>query len=380
MELKDIRNNIDTIDNQLKELFVKRMELSKQVANYKKENNMPVLNASREREIISNMTKGMADNMASYTKILYSTIFDLSRSYQSNMIYTESNLKENILKALENTNKIFPGNATVACQGIEGAYGQIAADKLFTKASIMYFNNFEGVMSAVEKGLCTYGVLPIENSIHGSVGKVYDLMREHKFYIVKSIKLRINHCLLAKQGVNVSDIKEIYSHEQALGQCSEFLKINPNIKITIVENTAVAANMVAQSERNDVAAISSNQCARLYGLCVLKDMLQNSDNNYTRFICISKNLEIYPGADKISVMFTLAHNPGSLYSLISKFSAVGFNLTKLESRPIAGKDFEFMFYIDFEASIYSDETISLLCEFENSPEQFVFLGSYSEKI
>ena len=378
MDLQEIRKEIDVIDRGLLELFLKRMDKTRLVAQYKKENNLPILNASREREIVYNMTKDLPDDMAAYTKILYTTLFDLSRSNQSSLLYTNSLLKENIENALENTPKLFPQNCTVACQGIEGAYSQLAADKLFNRANIMYFNNFAGVMTAVEKGLCKYGILPIENSVHGSVGEVYDLMKEHKFYIVKSIKFRINHCLLSKQGVSVSDIKEIYSHEQALGQCSDFLKNHPGVKVTIVENTAVAAKMVSTSDRNNVAAISSNDCANLYGLCVVDDMIQNSDNNYTRFICISKNLEIYPGANKISIMFALPHKPGALYSLISKFSAVGFNLTKLESRPIPGKDFEFMFYIDFESSIYSKETVSLLCEFDNSPEQFVFLGSYCE--
>ena len=139
-----------------------------------------------------------------------------------------------------------------------------------------------------------------------------------------------------------------------------------------------AAKLVADSPRDDVAAISSRSCAELYGLKPILERIQNSDNNYTRFICISKKLEIYPGADKTSLMFTLPHRPGSLYGMIAKFSALGLNLTKLESRPIAGRDFEFMFYFDMQASIYSKEVIALLSELDNSPEQFVFLGSYTE--
>jgi len=168
------------------------------------------------------------------------------------------------------------------------------------------------------------------------------------------------------------------SHEQAIGQCSEFLREHKDIKITVCENTAMAAQMVANSDRTDLAAISSKNCADLYGLTVLNSSIQNSEINYTRFICISKELEIYPGADKISLMLTLPHCPGSLYTTIAKFAALGLNLTKLESRPIPGKDFEFMFYFDFEASIYSEEVIRLLCDLEAGPDQFEFLGSYSE--
>jgi len=244
--------------------------------------------------------------------------------------------------------------------------------------NILYFRHFEGVFQAVQNGLCRYGILPIENSSYGSVTMVYDLMKKYDFHIAKSLKMLISHSLLAKPDTRMDMIKEIVSHEQAIGQCSEFLRGHKDIKITVCENTAIAAQMVANSDRTDIAAISSKNCADLYGLTVLNDSIQNSEINYTRFICISKELEIYPGADKISLMLTLPHRPGSLYTTIAKFAALGLNLTKLESRPIPGKDFEFMFYFDFDASIYSDEVIRLLCDLEAGPDQFEFLGSYSE--
>ena len=244
----------------------------------------------------------------------------------------------------------------------------------------MYFNSFSGVFQAVESGLCRYGILPIENSTAGSVNEVYDLMKKHNFYIVRSIKLRIDHNLLAKKGTKLSDIKEIYSHQQALDQCSEFLKSLKGVKITVCENTAVAAKFVAESERNDVAAISSKNCAELYSLSVLSNTVQNNDNNYTRFICISKSLEIYPGADKVSMMFSIAHKPGTLYNVVSRFSTLGLNLTKLESRPMPGKDFEFLFYFDLNASIYDEKVPELLGEFDDEFDPFTFLGSYSEMI
>jgi chorismate mutase/prephenate dehydratase len=242
----------------------------------------------------------------------------------------------------------------------------------------MYMNSFQGVFQAVDKNLCRYGILPIENSVHGSVTQVYDLMEKYNFHIVRAIKLQVNHMLLAKNEADISKIKEIFSQEQALGQCSEFLSKLPGVKITVCANTAVAAKLVTDSPRTDIAAISSKSCAELYGLVPICDKIQNSDNNYTRFICISKQLEIYPGADKTSLMFTLPHRPGSLYNIIARFAALGLNLTKLESRPIPGRDFEFMFYFDMDASIYSKEVISLLSELDSSPEKFVFLGSYLE--
>jgi chorismate mutase/prephenate dehydratase len=377
MELHELRARIDEIDDRIVDLFSSRMDTVLEIAKAKKEAGIPALNRSREREILDRVTGKAPDDLQIYTKILFSMLFDLSRSCQQRILAGKSDIAERIEKALEKTQKIFPSKAVVACQGVEGAYSQIACDKLFALPSIMYFNRFEGVFQAVEKGLCRYGILPIENSSHGSVLEVYDLMKRYSFHIVRSIKLQINHVLLAKPGCRLSDIREIFSHEQALGQCSEFLKKFEG-KVTVCENTAAAAKMVAESPRTDVAAISSGSCAELYGLSTLLDDIQNNSNNYTRFICISKELEIYPGANRVSLMLSVPHRPGALYEVIAKFSALGLNLTKLESRPIPGRDFDFMFYLDMDASVYSPEFIQLLCELGSSPEKFIFLGCYSE--
>lgn len=378
MTLKNLRDEIDKIDTELVDLFIKRMNISKEVAEEKKSSGTPILNSKREKEVLSKISSQAGENLDGYTRILYNTIFDVSRSYQTRFVHTKAPLRDLIEQSTLKTPKLFPKKAIVACQGIEGSYSQLAADKLFELPSIMYFNNFDSVFNAVEKGLCQYGILPIENSSYGSVGPVYDLMKNYNFYIAKSFKLRIAHKLLAKPNVKVKDIKEIVSHEQALGQCSKFIKDLKDVKITVCENTAIAAEMVAKSNRNDIAAISSKECAEIYGLEIISDDIQISDNNYTRFICISKELEIYPGANKLSIMLSLPHRPTSLYNMIAKFSALGLNLTKLESRPIPGSDFEFMFYFDMEASVCAPEVVSLLCELSLQPELFVFLGNYIE--
>ncbi len=378
MELNEIRNKINDVDREITRLFETRMELVSEVADYKAKNNLPIFDGSREREIIARITENQSDEMAGYTKVLFTTLFDLSRSYQNRNWFLNSGTANDIKNAIANTPQLFPKSAVVACQGIEGANSQLACDRIFSRPKIMYMNSFESVFSAVDKGLCRYGILPIENSLYGSVTEVYDLMKKYKFYIAKSVKVRINHTLLAKSGTKISDLKEIFSHEQALGQCSEFLKSLCGVKITPCENTAVAAKMVFESDRHDIAAISSKSCAELYNLVPICSDIQNSDNNYTRFICISKSMEIYPGSNKISLMFTIPHRPGSLYGIISRFSALGVNLTKLESRPISGTDFEFMFYIDLDASIYSDEILNLICGMSAGPEYFAFLGNYSE--
>ncbi len=378
MELNDVRVKIDAIDDQLVDLFKQRLDLAMEVAKVKERENLPILNTARERGIINRLTQEEADDMAGYIKILYTSLFDLSRAHQASYLYRTSEIGDKIKKALEETPQLFPKSATVACQGIEGANSTVACEKLFERPAIVYFNTFEGVFSAVEKGLCQYGILPIENSLHGSVIANYDLMTKHHFYIVNSVKIKINHCLMAKPGTKKSAIKTIYSHEQALGQCSEMLA---NMDVTVIpcENTAMAAKLVSESDDPSVAALSSKPCADLYQLEILEENTQNNENNYTKFICISKKLEIYPGAKRISLMMTLPHKPGSLYEIIAKFSALGINLTKLESRPIPNKDFEFMFYFDLDISVYDTAVFNLFAQLEHGTEQFEFMGCYTEE-
>ena len=381
MDLQDYRKQIDEIDEQLVALFQKRMDVASGIAAYKKEHNIPVLDAGRERDKLNDVCSKVRPEMRNYTSVLYSSMFELSRSYQSHQMTQYNALSQKIADAIENTPKLFPQDVTVAVCGVEGAYAQIAAEKLFRRSAITYFHSFDGVFSAIEGGLCRYGVVPIENSTAGSVKQIYDLMIRHNFSIVRSVRLKIDHNLLAKRGTKLADVKEIFSHEQAISQCSAFLKtLGPDVKITAVANTALAAEMVAKSQRTDVAALCSRSCMDLYGLSCLQRSVQDQGNNHTRFLCISKNLEIYPGANHTSVMLTTAHKPGALYKVLSRFYALGINVTKLESRPIPDRDFEFMFYFDLESSIYSEEFIQIIAELSASTEEFTYLGSYSEEI
>lgn len=377
MQLNELRKEIDNIDDQILALFLKRMEVAKRVAEEKQLSKAVIANPEREREILVRIAEQAGEDMAVYTKMLYSTLFELSRSYQGRVLNDNlSGLDKKITEAIQSSPEDLPKTATVACQGIAGAYSQQACDKLFPLANISYFKSFEGVISAVDSGMCRYGILPVENNIHGSVGRIYDLLSGGRVYIVAGAKLQIRHALMAKPGVRLEDIKEAYSHEQAFGQCSEFTKKYNQV---VSLNTAIAAKEVSESERCDIAAICSPECAKLYGLEIIKDDIQNSDNNHTRFICISKNLEIYPGANKLSLMLSTEHKPGALFSVMAKFSALGINITKLESRPIPGRDFEFMFYFDMEASVRAKEVRALLSELSDAPETFVFLGNYLER-
>ena len=380
MDINELRQQINDIDADLVTLFTKRMEIAAQIADYKKEHNLPIYVPAREREILQEVAQKAGPDMANYTRVLYSLLFELSRSYQSKRNEALTPLYNTITDSIENTPKLFPQAPMVACQGVEGAYSQIACEKIFKTPMIMYFKNFDGVFTAIEKGLCQYGILPIENSTAGSVKKVYDLMIKHNFSIVRTFRMKIDHCLLAKPGTTLSDIKEIYSHEQAINQCSDFLKSLNGVTVIPVENTAVAANMVATSSRADIAAISSHTCQEIYGLVSLADSIQDKGNNRTRFICISKNLEIYPGSDKTSIMMILSHKPGALYKVLARMYVLGINVIKLESRPIPDREFEFMFYFDLETSIYSQEFVQLMCELDDLCEEFKYLGSYTEVV
>ena len=375
-----MREEINQIDQKLVDLFRRRMELSKSIGAYKQERQLPVQDPARERELLGRVAEQAGEELSEYAQSVYQTILAVSRSYQNAESTRRSGTYQQIQAMLEKTPELFPQRSSVACQGVEGAFSQLACQRLFKLPNIMFFQSFEHVFKAVESGMCQFGVLPIENSTAGSVNKIYDLMLEHNFFIVRSARLKVSHNLLVKPGVKLEDVREIYSHEQAINQCSDFLGSLKNVKITVCENTAVAAQMVSQSDRTDVAAISSRLCAEQYSLQRLKTSVQNQGSNYTRFICISKIPQIYPGADKTSIMMIVPHRPGSLSHILTKFSILGINLTKLESRPLPEREFEFMFYFDLEASVYAPEMERLFLDLESECETIRYLGSYSEII
>ena len=381
MDLEKVRQSINEVDDKIAELYEQRMNLVEQVIEAKKQSGKAVNDPEREKKILLRVSEKVSPSRQVYLKRVFETMFETSKAYQTMNADYRSDIGQKINLALQKGELNFPARAKVACQGVQGAYSGIAADRLFELADITYFKNFDGVFQAVEKGFCKYGVLPIENSSVGSVNQVYDLMKAHKFYIVKSLRVSINHNLVVNKDTELKYVKEIFSHEQALTQCKKYLEKFPLAKITACANTAVAAKMLAESGRKDAAAISSRECADIYGLKLMETNVQDSDHNYTRFILIAKDMEFYTGANKISIMTTLPQNtPGSLNKLLSKFSNLGINLTKLESRPIVGSSFEFMFYFDFECDIRDKGVQNLLAELDNSTEQFTFLGAYSEKM
>ena len=380
MELSDYRKRLDEIDEEILHLFSERMDIAVEIASWKQENSLPVLDSRREKEKLQRIEEMSDPELSDYSFTLFSMLMELSRSRQNRILHRDSPETRAIETALRDTPQLFPEKAVVACQGVEGAYSGIACEKLFLRPSIFYFSSFDAVFTAVEKGLCRYGVIPVENSTAGTVNAVYDLMVKHDFRIVRSVRIKVDHNLLVRPGTKEEDIREIYSHGQALTQCASFLQRFPNAKIIPCENTAVAAKMVAESNDPGVAALSSRSCAKLYGLEILMGSVQDSDNNYTRFICISKNLEIYPGADHTSLMMVIRDEPGTLHHVLARFYVLGINMHKLESRPIPGRSWEYRFYFDLDTSVYSPKFIQLMGELGDICEEYEYLGSYSEVV
>ncbi|MBQ3080272.1 MAG: chorismate mutase [Clostridia bacterium] len=378
MELSEIRREIDEIDQGILELFLKRMNLSIEVAKYKIQNNLPVLNRERERQILKDVMAKAGEDEA-YAYRLFSVLMALSKAKQGNLMAGSAPVCEAIRASVKPIDEIFPETGMIAVQGIEGANSQEASEKLVKRGNILYVKTFAAIFDAVESGFCDYGVLPIENNINGSVRAVYELMRERKFAIVRSTRLNIRHSLLAVPGASLSDIREITSHEQALGQCSNFIhSLGDHVHTAACLNTAVAARDVAKNGDKSVASLSSRQCAKLYGLNVLKDDVQDSANNYTRFILVTNKPAVYAGADRISLIVSCENRAGALEEILSMLSSRGVNMSKLESYPVAGRDFESQFYLDLDANIYAPGVMGMLSDLEKRCESFTFLGAYAQ--
>ena len=377
MNLKEIRDEIDQIDEELVKLFVRRMDCSKRVAEYKLENGMQILNTKREQEILCAVGEKAAPYGGS-ARLLYTSIMELSRALQHDMLGSGAALR-NEIRAAEEKVPFLDKDVRVACFGVPGTYAHKAAMKVFPECSPRFFSPFSEVFSAIQSGEADFGVIPIENSSAGSVTDVYDLMLRYRFHIAAAADIRVDHVLAAKPGTDPAKIKNVYSHPQALSQCSVFLNAERSMTPHEYVSTAQAAKMVSESSSTDTAAICSEDAAEKYGLEIIKRGFQNNPDNTTRFIVVSKKLYIEPDAEKISLCFSLPHVTGSLYNTLCRFASHGLNLTKIESRPISGKSFEYFFYLDFTGSVNGADTLDLLCALSDELVDFSFLGNYNEK-
>ena len=376
MDLLELRKEIDEIDEQLIPLLLKRMHVAENVAKYKIENGLPVLNEEREQQILDNVAKKCGEQ-GDTIKTVFSATMDASRALQHKIIGGGKRIRETIADA-SRMKELTANGKTVACQGVEGAYSGVTANALFPDSPVKFYRQFEDVFEAVNRGDAKFGVIPVENSTAGSVHESYDLIMKYRFYVVGAYDLKIDHCLCAKADTKYEDITDIYSHPQALSQCNNFLK---NFDFTGINysNTAAAAKYVAESKRNDIGVICSEKAAKEYGLKIIKKNIQNNNNNRTRFIVISKELVITDNADKISLIFSLPHKTGSLYRVLGRFSMSGLSLTKLESRPIENADFSYHFYVDILGNVKDQVTLDLICALSDELPEFEFLGNFFER-
>lgn len=375
MDLLGLRKEIDEIDEQLIPLLLKRMNISQQVAQYKVERGIPVLNEEREQQILDNVASKCGEQ-GETIKTVFAATMDASRALQHKIIGGGKKLREMV------ESSFFDGNLSaesgkIACQGVDGAYSGVTAHTLFPDADIKFYKQFEDVFEAVNRGEAKFGVIPVENSTAGSVHESYDLIMKYRFYVVGAYDLKVEHCLCAKDGTKYEDITDVYSHPQALSQCRSFLK---NFDFTGINysNTAAAAKLVSESSRRDIGVICSEKAAKKYGLKIIKRDIQDSADNQTRFIIISKKLIITDDANKISLIFSLAHKTGSLYRVLGRFSMAGLNLTKLESRPIEDGSFNYYFYTDILGNVRDEATLDLICALSDELPEFEFLGNFNE--
>lgn len=375
MDLLELRKEIDKIDEELIPLLLKRMNISQHVAKYKVERGIPVLNQQREQEILDNVAEKCGD-MGEIIKTVFSATMDASRALQHKIIGGGSELRQTVEQSLYD-GRITADGEGIACQGVDGAYSGVAANTLFPDSPVKFYRQFEDVFEAVNKGEAKFGVIPVENSTAGSVHESYDLIMKYRFYVVGAYDLPIEHCLCAKKDTEYENITDVYSHPQALSQCNNFLK---NFDFTGINytNTAAAAKLISKSDRDNVAVICSEKAAKKYGLKVLKRNIQNTSNNQTRFIVISKKLIIPDDANKISLIFSVAHKTGSLYRVLGRFSMAGLSLTKLESRPIENETFNYHFYVDVMGSVRQESTLDLICALSDELPEFEFLGNFNE--
>lgn len=373
MDLNDIREQINEIDNEIVKLLTKRMSCSIDVANFKVKNNLPVLNAEREKEVlqkVSSKTPGLESEMYA----LYSAIMDISKAQQYPIVYNSSEYKAKIFSGFENNST----PSKVICAGMDGAFSCMAAKTLFPNAELSFTEDFSDIFSRVKSGEFECGIIPVENSFAGSVVENYDYLMQYDMYITDAITIPVSHCLMGLSG-SKGKIKSVYSHEQALAQCAEFVERN-GYTPSLYKNTALAAKYVAEKGDETIGAIASEIAAQINGLEIFEKDIQSSKVNSTRFVAISNKLSISDDADTISISFSLPHDTaGALFCVLSGLAALGLNMTKIESRPLKSSPFEYMFYMDFIGNVKDEKTWGLLCGLKEQLPEFKFYGNYKIK-
>ena len=380
-DLSEIRESINEVDQSLAQLFEKRMELVALVAEYKIENDIPILNSEREKQVIDRALESLRDkSLSREMEIFFNELMAISREYQSRYIdekfvaQTRGSDEAWGISALASreTKKL-----KIGFQGVEGSFSEEALLNYFGKeAMTSSFRFFEDVFMAIDRGDVDYGILPVENSSTGSVNEVYDLLRKYGCHINGEIVLKVKQNLLGVKGASMEDIKEVYSHSQGFQQSAEFFKEHPSWKLIPYHNTALGAKLVSEAGDISRAAVASERAAAIYGLDILKENLNFNSKNYTRFVIVGKDLELDESSDKISVVLTVRHKAGSLCDVLRLFSQEGLNLLKIESRPIMDKSWEYFFHLDFEGNLQDPNVSRIMDQIRSRTTYFKILGNY----
>lgn len=375
-ELNRLRREIDLVDAQLTDLFVRRMALTQQVGEYKLAHGIKVLDASREKEVLAKKTAQVSGELKPDVTDLYESILSISRRQQRKLVREEDPWYEELRAAMDGARAPLP-KPRVLYQGEAGAYAEEAAVDFFGEdCSRRSVPAWEDIFLALKAGEADYGVLPIENSSTGSINQVYDLLSRYGAYIVGEQTVRVNHCLLAPKGARLDSVHAVWSHEQGLLQCEDFLNSHPSWERHAAANTAASAKLVAERGDPATAAIGSRRCAALYGLDILAEGINFNSENYTRFVVVAPVMELREGKDKISALFTLSHESGTLHRILTVFAAAGLNMVKLESRPIPGLPWVYRFFVDFTGDLTAGGMEGVLRELSQSSETFRVLGNY----
>lgn len=375
MDLQEIRKQLDSIDTEFVRLFEKRMKLCADVAEFKIKTGKAVYDPQREQEKIASV-RGMAEGefMKEAVGELFLQMMTLSRRYQYRLMEQVQSASDFGFQRVEDIEK---KNVRIAYQGLEGAYSHAAVIQFFgEQADMFHVRQFEDAARAVFEGRADYAVLPIENSSAGAVSDNYDLLLKYENYIVAEVFVPVCHCLLGTQDAELSDIKTVLAHPQALMQSSQYLNAREDWSQISVENNAVAARTVSEDANKSQAAVASRTAAEIYGLKVLEEGINHNRENTTRFLILSKQPVYRKDADKVSICFELPHESGTLYNMLNNFAFSHLNMRMIESRPIPGRNWEYRFFVDIEGNLDDPDMINALKGIAGEANHMRILGNY----
>ena len=373
--LEELRNELDRIDPQIIQLYEERMSVCEEVGEIKIEEGRKVFDRNREQQKLAQVTREAKDPF--YKKgltELFEQLMSQSRKLQYQLLTKKGALGRLPFIGVE---ELDWKNSRVVFQGTDGAYSQAAMHKFFSKdVNSFHVQTFRDAMEAIEEGSADFAVLPIENSSAGMVSEMYDLLEEFENYIVGEVILPINHYLVGTENTTLESIERAYSHPQALMQCSKFLDRHGSWQQIGAANTAVAAKKILNENDPTQAAICSEHAAEIYGLKILEEKINHNHNNSTRFIVVTNQKIFLKKAQKISICFEVAHESGSLYHLLSHFIYNDLNMTKIESRPIEGKTWEYRFFVDFEGNMGDAAVKNAIRGLREESKSLKILGNY----